>query len=759
MAKAISSDRIQLTSGDKTVVFVKTDKGWGPDWFYQGDRRMLRFKDHEWLSIGHLGPAWAAEAKAGRTAAVFSGQVIYGKTPVAWDVKVSVDRLSGGFAVETAFRPEKPIELMEAFTSFETPYEYDGTEHVTTVIGQNPVTQWKGAQRVSPEQWRHPFWSYNRPECVHMTGSCNTPLICQEVKNADGSEARYLTLVGDWSVCKAQDVFVTPTRTVDSASGDWGENKKACLRGYKYILGGVNWSSALAQDPNVLYKAGVRQRQRVFVTYSGTAPGGSFDRQLMAAWERAAACDLPASGRVAAYEFALKRGVTWETASAWLKDVFGSDQATEGLFDPEKGIATYAPGTRPKAGGYGWLWWPQWAGHLHYQALVKGDARLADRCETLDGKFAAFTEGRAYGMMEAPIVSITSLPSLWWIAGAGRDGALARALRSSVETTWKRSADENGGQRKADYGSQATRAEALLLAAAAYGEGKYADQALVLLGELNERLDGNFWEFGCTDWSDTMHGGQARPMGYGHAITANLLAWKRTGRVEFRAAARRFARLLVSVHYMTHNGSLTPDMDFRGWANGTVGGRDQHAEMPPWETSNALLSLCAMMATDDLEAGCHDAVWYFARTGLCQFPAARAFKRVWDPALRKASYVPRSQVASEAEYYDVLPYLAYENPHDQTLLASYQGTDCLNGELVYGGGLARAADDRITAIVPRAAMMDPQEQASRQVLLWNPTARPITTEVTATWPDGRTTARETVVPPRQIVRVELEPSP
>ena len=757
MDKTETTDRIQLKSGDRTVVFVKTDEGWGPDWFYEGTRKMLRFKDHEWLSIGHLRPRWATEAKAGRTSAVFSGQTIYGKTAVKWAVKVSVDRLSGGFAVETSFTPEKTVELLEAFTSFETPYEYDGTEQVTTVIGQNPLTQWKGKQRVSPEQWTHPFWSYNRPECVHMTGMCNVPLVCQEVMNADGTNARYLTLVGDWGVCKAHDAFVTPTRTVAASETDWGENKKANLRGYKYIVGGVNWSGSMAQDPNVMVKAGARQRQRVFVTYAGVVPGGSFDHQLIDAWERAAACDLPADGRVAAYDFAVKRGATWQAASAWLKDVFCSDLRTEGLFDPKAGIATYAEGTRPKAGGYGWGWWPQWSGHFHYQALVKGDARLADRCEALDRTFAAGTQGRNYGMMDAPIVSITSLPSLWWIAGAGRAGTLAQALKPAVETTWKRSVDENGGQRKADYGSQATRAEALLLAATAYDESKYADQALVLLEELNARLDGNFWEFGCTDWSDTMHGGQVRPMGYGHAITSNLLAWKRTGNDTFHVAARRFARLLVSVHYMTHDGSLTPDMDFRGWANGTTGGRDQHAEMPPWETSNALLSLCALMAGDDLEAGCHDAVWYFARTGLCQFPAAREFKRLWEPTLQRTVYVPKSQVASEAEYYDILPYLAYENPHDQTLLASYQGTDCLNGELVYGGGLATVADDRVTAIVPRAAMMDARELESRQVLLWNPTAKAIDTRVTALWTGGKTTEQAVSVPSRRILRVELKP--
>ena len=291
-------NRIEISNGGRRAVFVKTERGWAPDWFYEGDRRMLRFKDHEWLSVGHEHPAFASDAAKTRGGYVFSGALLYGKTAVKWEVRVTTDKVTGGFAVEASFTPAKTIELMEAFASFETPYEYDGTERVTTVIGQNPITQWKGKQKVSPDQWMHPFWSYNRAECVHLTGMCNAPLVCQGLQNADGGNARHTSLVGDWNVCRCHDAFVTPTRTVDAAAGDWGENKKAQLRGYKFIVGAVNWSSSMAQDPNVMYKAGVRQRQRVFVSFSGSVPGGSFDQQLLAAWQRAAACDMPADGRV-----------------------------------------------------------------------------------------------------------------------------------------------------------------------------------------------------------------------------------------------------------------------------------------------------------------------------------------------------------------------------------------------------------------------------------------------------------------------------
>lgn len=749
---ARQTDRIEIVNGERRVVFVRGDKGWAPDWFYLGERRMLRFKDHEWLSLGHVRPTFAESAKRSRGGAVFSGSVPYGKTVVAWTVRVAPDTASGGFAVETLFRPERTIELMEMFSSFETPYEYDGGEHATTVIGENPITQWKGKERVSPLQWAHPFWSYNRAESVHMTGPCNAPFVCQRVSNPDGTNPRCTTIVGDWTVCRAKHVYVTPTRTVEAKPAEGGEQKDPGRRGYKFIVGAINWSSSMEKDPNVMCPGGTAQRQRLFLTFSAEAPDGFMDKALIAAWERAAACDLPADGRVPAYDGAVARGVTWQAAMAWMRGVFCGAGA-EGFFLPDRGFTAYADGTRPRAGGYSWDWWPQWSGLLHYRALLAGDAELAAKCEEYDARFQEAAAKR-YGMMMQPIIGITAVPSLWWIRGAGKNSTLAAALRGGVEASWKQSVAENGTTRQGDYGSQAVRAEGLLLAADAYGETRYADQALLLLAEVNAQLDGAFWTFGCTNWSDTSHGGQVRPMGYGHAVSANRLAWQRTGRAEYLTAARRFARLLVAVNYVTHNASPVPDYDWRGWANGTTGGRDQHAQFPPWETSNALLGMSTLMAEQELEAGCYDVLWYFARTGLAQFPAARTLKRVWSTDMQ-VRHVPRGKIASEADFYDILPYLAYENPYDQTLLASYQGSDCVIGEFVFGGGLARAADDRLLVLAPRAACLDPAEVDERLLCVWNPLAEPIVTDVTVTWPDGKTTTRPVTALPRSVLRLTV----
>ncbi|MBE3071211.1 MAG: hypothetical protein IMZ66_13330, partial [Planctomycetes bacterium] len=380
---AVAPDRIEVVHGDKRAVFVRTAQGWAPDWFYQGERPMLRFKDHEWLSIGHIHPAHASEGKRGRGSAVFGGMAEYGGVRVAWTVRVAADPQGGGFVVECTLMPALAIELLEAFASFETPYEYDGTEHATTVIGQNPVACWHGDRQITPPIWKHPAWVYSRPQAVRPTGPCNTPFVCQALEGG-GVASRYTTVVGDWNASAIRDVYVTPTRTTDPASDDWGEMARAPRRGYKFIVGGLNWSSAFAKDPNVLFKGGRKHRQRVVVDFAGAPPGGSLDAMLMAAWERAAAIDRPDDGRIEAFDRAAARGVTWAAACGWLRGVFCGD-GVEGLFRRGQGIVTYAPGTRPKAGGdASWFWWPQWAGHLHYRALVLGDAELAAACDAHD---------------------------------------------------------------------------------------------------------------------------------------------------------------------------------------------------------------------------------------------------------------------------------------------------------------------------------------------------------------------------------------
>jgi hypothetical protein len=758
-----SKDVIEIVHGDKRGVFRRTAAGWAPDWFYEGGRPMLRFKDHEWLSLGHVHPTHAdsAERLAGG-GAIFRGTTLYGRTAVAWSVTVRPDPLGAGFDIECSFTPAETIELLEAYSSFETPYEYSGAETATTVIGMNPVSKWRGNERLSPPIWENPAWVYSRPQSVRITARCGTPYLFQAITDAGpgGPQAgggvgdRFVTVIGDWNVCKVQDVYVNPTRDAAAAMPSVFGNAEA-KRGYKYLVGALNWSSAYAKDPNVLFAAGVAHRQRVLVDFAGRLPGVTLDEALLAAWQRTAELDLPRDGRVAAYERATARGATWQAAAKWLRDVLAGDRYVEGLYKPGVGIRTYAPGARPKAGpDYSWGWWTQWAGPLHYRAAITGDAELEAACGRNDELFAAHSAGIDYFHGGDIATKVTSIPSVWWVRGGGRGGALYEAMRPMLQAARQQSAAEKGGARAFDSGAQASLAEALLLGADAYDAPAMEDQALVLLAEMNAKLDGSFWEFNVGRTGSLMHGGQIRSLGHGHAVHANILAARRTGDAKYLAAARRFARYLLAISYTTHNGSSDPDFDWRGWCNGSNAGRDQIAEYPPWETQNGLLCLTTLLGETDVEAGPYDALWYIARTGLAQFPAARSLKRVLDESMQ-VHYVPRAEIASERDFYDPLPYLAYENPHDQTLTASYQGSDCILGEMVYGGGLATASDARLGVLVPRAATMDLGELTERIVHVWNPTRDAIDATITATWPaaGGQAAQKQVKVPPRQAVRV------
>ncbi len=744
--------RREIVNGTQRAVFIRQDgQGWQPDWFYDGDAPMLRFKDHEWLSIGHVHPQQAETVEdAPDGGALFHGLSHYGQTAVPWTVQVTPDREAGGFAILVTFTPAASIELLEAWTAFEAPYVYDGSETATTVIGMNPVVRWQAGKRQTPPIWDNPAWCYARPQSARRTAACHTPYLCQSLTGAQGQPERFITLVGDWNVCTVHDLFATPSRAVPAAQAADGGTPVLALHGYKYLVGALNWSSAFAKDPNVLFAGGQSHRQRVLVDCARACPGGSFDDMLYRAWTRAEQLSRPADGRVAAFDRATARGVRWGAATGWLRDVFCEQISAPDLYVPGKGIVTYAVGSRPKAGGdASWYWWPQWAGLLHYRALLTQDSELAAWCDRHDQSFTTWARDPRY--FDHIALGATLPATLNWLVGAGRGSVLEAAFRIILAKGLEHSCVENGRSRTMDSGAQATIAEMLLLGYELTGESAMRDQGLLLLSEMATKLDGNFWEFNVGRADSLVHGGQIRSLGHGHAVAANAVAHRLTGDAAYLRDARRFARYLLAVSYATHNSSRDPDFDWRGWCNGSNAGRDQIAEFPPWETQNGLLCLATLMADCDLADGFYDVLWYIGRTGLAQFPAARTLKRILDTDMA-VHYVPRAGIASERDFYDHVPYLAYENPHDQTLLASYQGTDCLVGDFVYGGGLARTADVRVAALVPGAARMDPAEAATRRVHFWNPTPAAIETEVILTWAAGRQTRVPVTVPSRQVLR-------
>ena len=744
--------RIEIRNGDKRAVFLRGDDGWTPDWFYQWDRPMLRFRDHEWLYLGHVHPTAAAEAKKLDDGGVaFSDVAFYGQTRTPWTITVRPDPLGDGFVIECAFTPAESIELLEAYAALESPYDYDGSETATTVIGMNPAVQWKGPERISPPTWNNPAWAYSRPQSVRITAPCDAPLLCQVLAPVDGSPPRHISVVGDWTVCRVRDVYVTPTRdTPLSPSGAF--HKPDETRGYKYCVGVLNWSSAYIKDPNFLFEGGRTHLQRLAVNFDTRMPGGTLDTFTYQAWERACAFSFPADGQVEAEKRAHDLGASWQTAMDWMRDIFTGEEGARYFFRPNGGFAIYALGSRPKAwDSYNWGYWMMYGGPMHYRAAMTGDRELADRCDEYDLRLLEETKERPI-----PWCSADQLPSFWWAHHNQGRGPLAKIMKDIAANVHAESVAENGGERLLDYGSQSGFAEGLMLAGLTFNEQAYIDQALVLIKEFNVRLDENFWSFNGGYRKSLVHGGQIRSHGHGRAIRANLLAYQTTGDEQYRTNAHRFARYLLSLCYASHNSSPDPDFDYRGWCNGSNGGRDQIAEFPPWETTAGMLCWVMLMAEMEVESGFYDATWYLARTGLAQFPAARSLKRIYDQS-GQVKFIPRNTLGSERDFYDVLPYLAYENPRDQTLQAAYQGGDCLRGEFVFGNGLARSADTRLGVFVPGAATLDLSELTERKIQLWNPVGEAIDTTVTAIWPGGATTEQDVTVPPRGLVRMSMTP--
>jgi len=741
--------KIEVVNGNKRAVFERTEEGWTPGWFCEGDRQMLRFNDHLWLTFSHVRVAAADEAETlPDGGAVFRGMTLYGKTEVPWSVTVQPDPLGSGFLVETSFTPEKTIELVEAYSTYETPYDYKGDEVVTSVIGMNPVYKWNGPEMESPPIWKQPGWLYARQESARITGPCNAPFICQSLVPPAGHPPRHISIVGDWTVCRGRDVFATPTR--NSPIGPPSPfNHPADLRSYKYIVAAINWSGSWAKDPNVIFRGGEPHRQRLSINFSAQLPGATNDELYLEAWERACAFSFPKDGRIEANERAAARGVSWQSATEWMHDKFRGN-FSRFFFDPDKGHGGYALGSRPQAWDvYHWGAWRQWGGPLHYRAAVLGDDKLAERCEVYDARFAEHQKESGGGGVGPGL-----MPGIWWIHRQGGTGPYADALRRLLDNSYKDSIAENGKTRKMDWGFHCVVAEALFLGYLTWGETAYRDQAEILINEINPRLDYNFWSFNCGAAVSLIHGGQVRSHGHSHGIVANMLAHQVLGGEQYLTAARRFARFFLSLCYANHNGSKDPEFDFRGWCNGSNGGRDQIAEFPPWETAIGLLGIAGLMAKVDLEPGLHDVLWYFTRTGLAQYPAARTLKRILGEDY-SVQYVPRKEIASEQDFYDASEYLSYENPSDQTLQANYQAADGLMVELVMGGGLARAADDRLGVFVPGAALLDMQQLTEREVHVWNPLGEEIRSAVTVTWPDGSSVEQPVAAPPRQAMKLRF----
>jgi len=741
-------DVLELMNGDARCVFRKTAGGWTPDWFYLGGKRMLRFKDHEWMSVGNLRPALKKMTMRAGTcdprdrlacpypnAARFDGVLKYYGVNVSCSVTVSAADDGPGFVVESVMKPEADIEVLEALTSFECPYEYDGSEHSLTVIGQEPVYKREGEKIAAGFFYESPFWFYNRHGAARMTAPTCTPLLCHRVSNANGTNPRWITLLGHWNACTFKDLFATPTRKVKPADEREFDPLREFvdisqgLRGCKYIVGALNWSSSQLKDPNVILRKGKLVSQKVTIDFTDDLAGRTTDEWLIAAWQRLAAYSFPSDGRVPAWELAKKLGIDWRRASKELAAIFPRKEI-KGLWSEKDGIVVYVDGTRPVAGGHSKGFTLQWLGPLQYQAKLSGSEPLNKRVYDLAEMAAADLENcdpARTGTLGA--LFFLAMPAARLLQHADPrplrlENALRKYLLGAVEAFDK----EGEGLPLGDYGTRANMAEILLLSGKTLAEPAMTRKGIELVDLINSRLEADFWHFGCGQGDHCPAGKQIRPIGYGHAITANMLAADETGNAGYNAAARRFANYLVSICCGTFNGSPAEDLDMRGWLCGANSGRDQWAELPPMETCDSLRCVAGLLGRIEPVPAFYDVLFLIARTGLAMLPAARTQKRIHE-ADGSIVYVPTARFHNERAIYARFPFISYENPWDQTLQAPYQGVEPLQNYMTFGGGIATVADDRVLAIVPDAAIYAFDPAAPCEVHVWNPTRRQIKTTI------------------------------
>jgi len=777
-----ATDRLVLHNGTQSITFVPTGAGYRPEWFREGDRPMLRFKDHEWLNISAMRITEGMLHANTPTACEFGDTITFAGTAVAWSVRVALPPDGGaGFQVTTQLTPiDEAIEILEGLSTFELPYEYDKDFHSMVVMGQQPVYRQEEGQELSGAGYTHPNWYYGRAGHAQLTYPCASPLFTHRMANPDGSNARWTMVLGNWLHTSVKDMFAQPTRRLSERPGDIVFPDPALQMapgrcGMKYLIGAVNWNNSLHKDPNVLVDPGVGVHQEVIVDFAGAPRGGAWDSWLAGGWERLARLHFPLDGCVPAYEVAVSRGASWIDAADWLAESLVLPEGRPGFFYPDRGPSVYSPGTRP-VWDYGVkLFAGQFAGPVTYLGLLYHNDAYVEAGKRLETIFCS-----------DPVPALGQAQQLWTIGptplytGIIRRGLLvdlAPDTLARVQTYFTNRAEfllnPPAGARKGDAGIFAWDAFANLLCANLFERERCEQAALELLARVNAKLDADFWTFNCAEEGNLVGAGQARPFGHGIAIAANMLAWQRFGDARYLEAAQRFANLLLAMHFITYNESPAPDLDTRGWTLGSTGGRDQWAQLPPWETEMAMQQFAPLLQAQQARAGIYDVMWLHSHTGLAQFPKARSMKRLYTTDM-SITYRPIDSLASERAFYLALPYASYENPWDQTMLAAYQSVEPLILAPFYGGALVHAADTRILAVVPAAATYDPTVADRFTTELWNPLDAPITTTLVATLAarrgvsmryHGAITGALTAdaphtlpltIPPREVVRVTFE---
>lgn len=741
----MSQEMLELKSGDAVARFIKEEQGWTPDWVYQNGKPLLRFKDAQWMSIGQsYKPTHADKVDQKGNRAVFTGsQQVHG-TMVRWSVAIEAVE-DGWFDITSEIKPDMEISLVEALTSYEIPELYDGSENASTIIGGNPATVWEADNRLTPPVWDNPAWVYSREEAARVTYDSRLPVLLHKVIKPDGSDSIYTTICADFDTCDYKDLYSTPTRTVREGVRDYWDLKRDKVRGYKFICGAVNWMSSYLKDPHIYVgKEGIRQRVRVKV--SGTMPRGAVANWLMEAWEQSYA--IHNDGKpLPMLEHYQPVNQLYQQAGDWLQKS-AAFPGTTGMCDAEMGFVDYVKDQRPIADWCYGMGWRQYFSRdvlnmLHYRAILMNRPQETQAICKVEEHMVNLGWKKVW----TKPVQVASIAQ--HLKSIGVDSPVTRAadeLEVDVRESLKEWMDDDnnmiGNIIARIYGWRG------LLTTERYAE--WGD----LFARMHDDVENRYWEFGYAARDKAfLSGGQSSASCFMQAADLEALAYVASGDETHARYYRQFMNMAIGWCFHTYNGSEVPDLDFRGMSHATLSGRDQQADIPPMENAWLLKALSWLDVIPETfhERAWLDCLWLNRQAGLSQFPGPRKFVRLLGPNY-KVVVIPAERVGSHQVLCESVPWMAYENPYDQTLVATYQSLTGLRADMAYGGRLIDAGEE-VLAFVPRAARLDAGEFTSRKGLVYNPTQEAKTIHAKL-WHAKGEVEKSLMLEPRQLVWVE-----
>jgi len=712
----VAGERLEIGHGEIRAQFERQDNYWVPLWMWHGDQRVLRFKNHEWFSLGHVRPKasdWeVVEDTSEQVLVRFSGQDSCFGVPVEWSVWVGANMRWPGFTITTEIVPAQTIELLECFTRFETPPDYDGREEVLCAISQHPVALRREDKWVTPHAKQPSPGVQNDPVALAVS-AVRTPFCCVRIRSSDRTSAssvelsheRYLTLFGHWDTCCFRTIGVRRT----GATGDF--------RAYEFLVGALDSQCNRESDLNVFFDGDTTYRQRVSIAFSPEMPGGALDRWYYGAFERSLRHHFLAPASVEVEQRVREKKVSLAEANAWLLEMIGG-AGTPGLYSPDQGIVDYVEGTSPDAGHFSLVALTPWLAMLGYRGYVIRRDDLLQVCERWVERLAEVIEKLQPMRWQACPVFFEVLPLLRYLKALPND-ALHVAVRQVLGRMLETFPPEGGDSPGLELGHEVFHCEAYLLAGQLSGDKRLLDAGRVCLERINAAARGEFWRFACAGESeDPAVGARMLPLAYGHAIVCNLNAYQISHDESHMETAGMFARYLVSMCYGVYNDSEDADFDVRGFAGIHPGEQGRPFACGPMESSDSLRCVAYWLGfRPDNPAGFYDLIWLLSRTFCGVFPAARGQRTGHAPNGRPLTR-PNEDLPT-AIAYQRFPYVAYEDPLRQIRQSPRASVEALQNYLTFGGGLASCDNDRILVLVPRAAGYDLAERVGRMVHVYN----------------------------------------